>query len=230
MRSRRAEWRDIAEYGKRRRFVAIVVVDTGSGNLRSVEKAVQAAAARTTRPQDPVVRSSDPNEIRKATRVILPGQGAFGDGARAMQGGIGAAVTEFIRSGHPFFGICIGLQLLFESSEEAPGVAGLGYFQGQVKKLVGGKGIKIPHMGWNRLRFEQPHSVLGRCEAEDQYFYFVHSFHAVPADSNVLLATVEYGANRVTAAVGRENVFATQFHPEKSQSFGLRLLTEFLNQ
>jgi glutamine amidotransferase len=163
--------------------------------------------------------------------LILPGQGAFGDGAKVMQGGIGSAVTEFIGTGRPFFGICIGLQLLFESSEEAPGVAGLGLFKGEVKRLIGGDGIKIPHMGWNCLRFERPNPpILGLCGATDQYFYFVHSYHAVPADPKELLATVEYGSNRVTAAVGRDNVFATQFHPEKSQSVGLSLLAEFLNQ
>ena len=211
--------------------MAIVVVDTGSGNLRSVEKAVEAAASRASRPHDGVVRSSDPDQIRKASRLILPGQGAFGDGAKAMQGGIGSAVTEFISTGRPFFGICIGLQLLFEASEEAPGVKGLGYFRGEVKKLAGGDGIKIPHMGWNRLRFERPNpAVLGPARAEEQYFYFVHSFHAVPAEASVVLATVDYGTNRVTAAIGRDNVFATQFHPEKSQSVGLGLLTEFLNQ
>jgi len=211
--------------------VAIVVVDTGSGNLRSVEKAVEAAASHASRPHDGVVRSSDPDAIRSASRLILPGQGAFGDGAKAMQGGIGAAVTEFISTGRPFFGICIGLQLLFEASEEAPGVKGLGHFRGEVKKLEGGDGIKIPHMGWNQLRFERPNpAVLGPARAEKQFFYFVHSFHAVPADASVVLATVDYGSNRVTAAIGRDNVFATQFHPEKSQSVGLGVLTEFLNQ
>jgi len=123
------------------------------------------------------------------------------------------------------------LQLLFESSEEAPGVVGLGHFKGHVRRLIGGDGIKIPHMGWNSLRFEQANpSLLERSGAKEQYFYFVHSFHAVPDEPNVLLATVDYGTNRVTAAVGRENVFASQFHPEKSQSAGLSLLTEFLNQ
>ena len=210
--------------------MAIIVVDTGSGNLRSVEKAVETAASRSRQTED-VIRSSDPDTIRKASRLVLPGQGAFSDCAKAMQNGIGAAVTEFIATGRPMYGICIGLQLLFESSEEAPGVAGLGYFKGHVRKLIGGDGIKIPHMGWNSLRFEQSNpNLLERSGAKEQYFYFVHSFHAVPAEPAVLLATVDYGTNRVTAAVGRENVFASQFHPEKSQSAGLDLLTEFLNQ
>lgn len=211
--------------------MTIVVVDTGYGNLRSVEKAVETAATHSSRPAETVVRSNDPDEIRRASRVVLPGQGAFGDCAEALRGGLGSALLEFIATGRPLFGICIGLQLLFESSEEAPGVAGLGHFRGVVRKLIGGDGIKIPHMGWNSLRLEQPDShLLRRSGAENQYFYFVHSFHAIPDETTVLLATVDYGPNRVTAAVGRENVFATQFHPEKSQSVGLGLLTEFLNQ
>ncbi len=211
--------------------MATIVVDTGSGNLRSVEKAAEAAAERSNSHRTQVVRTGDPDLIRKASRLILPGQGAFGDGARAMQGGIGPAVLEFIQSGKPFFGICIGLQLLFESSEEAPGVRGLGVLRGIVRRLVGGPGIKVPHMGWNSLEFEtKPASLLSQSGAENQYFYFVHSFHAVPADLSVRLATVSYGSNRVTAAVGRDNVFATQFHPEKSQRVGLALLTEFFNQ
>jgi glutamine amidotransferase len=148
-----------------------------------------------------------------------------------LQGGIGPAVLEFIRSGRPFFGICIGLQLLFEKSEEAPGVLGLGYFRGEVRRLQGGSGIKIPHMGWNALKLETPApSLLTQSKAAQQFFYFVHSFHAVPSEPGVLLATVEYGSNQITAAVGRDNVFATQFHPEKSQRMGLTLLTEFFKQ
>ncbi len=211
--------------------MATVVVDTGSGNLRSVEKAAEVAAGLSSCRETSVVRTNDPDTIRKASRLILPGQGAFGDGAKAMQSGIGSAVLEFIESGRPFFGICIGLQLLFESSDEAPGVQGLGVFRGHVKRLIGGPGIKIPHMGWNALNFqtERP-PFLTQSAANGQYFYFVHSFHALPTEPDVLLASVEYGSNRVTAAVGRDNVFATQFHPEKSQRAGLALLTEFFNQ
>lgn len=208
-----------------------VVVDTGSGNLRSVEKAAETAAELAGTRGEPVIRSNDPDVIRKASRVILPGQGAFGDGARALLGGIGPAVLEFISSGKPFFGICIGLQLLFETSEEAPGVHGLGYFRGEVRKLKADGGIKIPHMGWNALKLETASpSLLTPANAAQKYFYFVHSFHAVPSEPDVLLATVEYGSNQITAAVGRDNVFATQFHPEKSQRMGLTLLAEFFRQ
>jgi glutamine amidotransferase len=208
-----------------------VVVDTGSGNLHSVEKAAEKAAQAAKGPDSPIVRTGDPDVIRNADRVILPGQGAFGDCIGALKNGIGEAVLEFIASGNPLFGICVGLQMLFESSEEAPGVAGLGIFKGQVRRLQGGAGIKIPHMGWNALRFEveQP-KYLAAAGAANEYFYFVHSFHAVPDEPGVLLASVDYGSNQVTAAVGRDNVFATQFHPEKSQSAGLSLLTEFFKQ
>ena len=208
-----------------------VVVDTGSGNLRSVEKAAESAAEMAHGADTKVVRSSDPDLIRRAARLILPGQGAFGDCVRAIQGGIGEAVREFIASGNPLFGICIGLQLLFDASDEAPGVPGLGIIRGHVTRLKGGPGIKIPHMGWNALKFEEAQPpYLGPARAENEYFYFVHSYHAVPEESGVTLATVEHGSNRVTAAVGRDNVFATQFHPEKSQLAGLAVLTEFFKQ
>jgi len=206
-----------------------VVVDTGSGNLRSVEKAAETAAEMARGAEANVVRSSDPDMIRRASRLILPGQGAFGDCVRAIQGGIGAAVMDFIASGKPLFGICVGLQLLFEGSDEAPGVRGLGILRGHVRRLQGGANIKIPHMGWNALEFQVPEPpYLGPARAENEYFYFVHSYHAVPDESGVTLATVDYGSNRVTAAVGRDNVFATQFHPEKSQAAGIRLLSSFL--
>jgi glutamine amidotransferase len=208
-----------------------VVIDLGSGNLRSVEKAVEHAArladCRTAR----VLRTSDPDVIRRADRVILPGQGAFGKNARALGDGTGEAVLERLRAGVPFFGICIGLQLLFESSQEAPGVPGLGWFRGKVQRLVGGADLKIPHMGWNSLELREPaHPLLGAAHAAGEYFYFVHSYHAVADDRGVLLATAEYGPNCVTAVVGRDNVFATQFHPEKSQRAGLALLREFFKQ
>jgi glutamine amidotransferase len=223
-------WHMLHSYVKRPAAMPTVVVDTGSGNLRSVEKAAETAVSLSGR-AGAVVRSSDPDVIRTASRLILPGQGAFGDGARVLQTGIGAAVLEFIRSGKPFFGICIGLQLLFETSEEAPGVRGLGYFRGEVRRLQGGLGIKIPHMGWNALQLETSEpTLLTVSKAAQEYFYFVHSFHAVPSEPGVLLATVEYGNNHVTAAVGRDNVFATQFHPEKSQRMGLTLLSEFFKQ
>jgi glutamine amidotransferase len=134
-----------------------------------------------------------------------------------------------MRAGTPYFGICMGLQILFESSEESPGSPGFGWFQGSVQKLVGGPSIKIPHMGWNSLNLRHGgHPLLVAAGGEDAYVYFVHSFHAVPVDESLVKATVQHGNNVVTAAVGRDNVVATQFHPEKSQTAGIALLRHFL--
>jgi len=202
-----------------------VVVDVGMGNLRSVAKALETAGeGRVT-----VERSRDPDTIRKADRVIVPGQGGFGACATALAGPVTEALSDAVRRGVPYLGICLGLQVLFESSEEAPGVRGFGWFRGQVKRLVGGNGLKIPHMGWNQLELEHggdPH--LEAAGGAGTWFYFVHSFHAVPDDPALTRAAATYGPNRVTAAVRRDNVLATQFHPEKSQSAGLALMRSFL--
>jgi glutamine amidotransferase len=206
----------------------VVIVDTGYGNLRSVERATQAAARASNRPVD-VVRSSDAAAIQRADAVIFPGQGAFLDCRNALTPEINAAILEKIKSGAPFLGICIGLQLLFEGSEEAPGCPGLGWFKGQVRRLDP-SGVKIPHMGWNQLELHGGgHPALTAAGGAGAWVYFVHSFHALPTESGVLKATVSYGKNQVTAAVARDNVLATQFHPEKSQQAGLALLKEFLS-
>jgi glutamine amidotransferase len=134
-----------------------------------------------------------------------------------------------MRAGSPYLGICLGLQILFESSEEAPGAAGFGWFKGSVDKLVGGPDIKIPHMGWNALELQSGgHALLDAAGGPNSYVYFVHSFHAVPSEPGVVKATVQHGQNVVTAAVARDNVMATQFHPEKSQAAGIALLRRFL--
>lgn len=201
-----------------------IVIDVGMGNLRSVAKALETAGeGRVT-----VERSADPDAIRKADRLVFPGQGGFGACARAL-GPISEALGEAVKSGVPYLGICLGLQVLFESSEEAPGVPGFGWFRGKVKRLVGGGGLKIPHMGWNQLELEHggdPH--LEAAGGAGSWFYFVHSFHAVPDDPTLTRAAATYGPNRVTAAVRRDNVLATQFHPEKSQASGLALMRSFL--
>lgn len=207
----------------------VVVVDAGLGNLRSVERALQAAAAE--RGLDVrVERSADPERVRRADRVIVPGQGGFGAGARALGGGLREALLESMRRGMPFLGICLGLQLLFEASDEAPGERGLAWFPGRVVRLAAAPGIKIPHMGWNQLETSAgSHPHLEAAGGSGAWVYFVHSFHALPADSSVVKAVASYGPNVVTAAVARDNVFATQFHPEKSQRAGLALLGSFLS-
>jgi imidazole glycerol-phosphate synthase subunit HisH len=204
-----------------------VVVDYGWGNLQSVVQAARAAAPDGVH----VLRSSSPDDVKRADRLIVPGQGAFRDTSLALhRTPLGESILEKMRAGTPYFGICMGLQILFEDSEESPGSPGFGWFAGSVRKLVGGQGIKIPHMGWNSLALtEGGHPLLEAAGGPGAYVYFVHSFHAVPTERGVVRATVEHGDNLVTAAVSRDNVMATQFHPEKSQAAGQRLLRRFLS-
>ncbi len=201
---------------------AVTIVDVCSGNLRSVERALERAGATVT-----ITR--DPDAVRRADRIVVPGQGAFGV---FMQGladrGLGDALREAIGSGRPYLGICLGLQILFEESDEAPGERGLGVLRGRVERLRGGPDLKIPHIGWNQLELTNGgHAHLAAAGGAGTWFYFVHSFHAVATDPAVV-ATSSYGENRICAAVCRDNVFATQFHPEKSQRAGLALLRSFL--
>jgi glutamine amidotransferase len=204
----------------------VAVVDYGMGNLQSVVQALRAAAPEGT----DVVRTSAPDVVRAADRVVVPGQGGFRDAAaRLAEDGLAESVLEKMRGGSPYLGICLGLQILFESSEEAPGAAGLGWFKGAVKRLVGDATIKIPHMGWNSLQLTSGgHPLLEAAGGPDTYVYFVHSFHAVATEPDVVKATVQHGSNTITAAVSRDNVTATQFHPEKSQGAGIALLRRFL--
>lgn len=205
-----------------------VVVETGLGNVRSVEKALETAAREQGLAAARIARSADPDRIRRADRLIVPGQGGFGEGARALSGALGEVLRERLSAGVPYLGICLGLQLLFEASEEAEG-RGLGWFRGAVRALQPAPGIKIPHMGWNQLELSGGgHPCLEAAGGQGAWVYFVHSYHAVPADPDVLKAACSFGPNRVTAAVARDNVLATQFHPEKSQQAGLRLLGAFL--
>ncbi len=210
----------------------VVIVDAGLGNLRSVEKSVARAAALSGKSLQ-VEHSADPDKIRRASRIVVPGQGGFRDCAQVFAGPIGEAVREQLTAGTPYFGICLGLQVLLEASDEAPG-AGLGWFAGRVERLRGAGDVKIPHMGWNQLRLSAdpttaaPHPLLVEAGGDGTWFYFVHSFHAVLRDQRLVVATCDYGPNTVTAAVARDHVFATQFHPEKSQGAGLKLLGAFL--
>lgn len=211
----------------------VVIVDLGMGNLRSVERAI-AQAAENTGSACEVRRSGEAEDIVGADKVVMPGQGAFRDCAARLSGPVGEALRESIGRGKPYLGICLGLQALFERSEEAPGAAGLGVFRGEVRRLDAGAGtdaVKIPHMGWNRL--ERSREARGALEAwgeEPPYVYFVHSYHAAPEDPSLVVFTATHGPNRVTAAIQRDNVTATQFHPEKSGAVGLALLGAFVRE
>ena len=203
-----------------------VVVDYGWGTLQSVVQATRAAAPEGMQ----VVRSGLPEDVQRADRLIVPGQGAFRDTSLSLyETPLGESILEKMRGGTPYFGICMGLQILFESSEESPGSRGFGWFKGSVQKLLGSASIKIPHMGWNSLSLKNGgHPLIQAAGGEGGYVYFVHSYHAVPDDAGIVRATVQHGDNVVTAAVSRDNVTATQFHPEKSQAAGIALLRHFL--
>lgn len=194
----------------------IVIIDYGMGNLHSVSKAVEAVGAV------PIV-TAEKRVIAAAEKIILPGVGAFGDCMKNLQAtGLVPELIKHIKSGKGFLGICLGMQLLFESSEESSGVAGLGIFKGAVKRLT--TEYKVPHMGWNRLKLKAASPLI--TAADGSYVYFVHSFHAVPEDSNIITAVCDYGTE-ITAAVGRDNIQAVQFHPEKSGEVGLKMLQAF---
>ncbi|MBX3128369.1 MAG: imidazole glycerol phosphate synthase subunit HisH [Polyangiaceae bacterium] len=205
----------------------IVLLDVGLGNLRSVHKALE-AASRLGGVSIEVTRTRDPETVRRGDRIVVPGQGGFRDFARALAGPLAEALTEILRRGQPYFGICLGLQLLFTESDEAAGERGLGWLGGRVERLSG-HDVKIPHLGWNQLELTSPaHPYLLAAGGEGAWAYFVHSFHAVADDAAMVAAHATHGDNHITAAISHENVFATQFHPEKSQSAGIALLAAFL--
>ncbi len=206
-----------------------MVCDVGLGNLRSVERALLEACKQGGYRADVEV-TRDLGHMAAADKLVMPGQGGFGDCARAITGGVGDAIRAHLTAQRPYLGICLGLQVLFEGSEEAPGCAGLGIMKGAVVKLsdgidaVTGASLKIPHTGWNEAR---PSSNRGLLTPESEHFYFVHSYVVAPTDPSVIAATTDYGAPFVSA-VARDNVFACQFHPEKSQRAGIALLERFL--
>ena len=196
----------------------IAVIDYDAGNIRSVEKALISLGEQ-------VHITGDAEEILSADKVILPGVGAFGDAMKSLRArGLEEPIRAFIASGKPFLGICLGLQLLFESSEESPGVAGLGLLKGKILRLPAESGLKIPHIGWNSLTIRKPGGLFAGVEGEP-YVYFVHSYY-LQAEEDVVAATAEYGAT-IHAAVQKDNLLACQFHPEKSGEVGLRLLRNF---
>lgn len=196
-------------------MIAIVEYE---GNLRSVQKALEHVGAQT-------VLADDPETLQKAEAIVLPGQGAFGTTMERLRNrGIAETVRDAIASGKPYLGICLGLQVLFEESEEAPGIPGLGILKGKVVRFD--SHLKVPHMGWNQLRLHQkpPHF---ESIADGVFVYFVHSYYVIPEDPRLIAATTAYGREFVSA-VYRENLFAVQFHPEKSQSVGLEILRSFV--
>jgi len=198
----------------------VAIVDLGLGNLHSVAKAFERAGARPE-------LSADPDVLLRADRLVLPGQGAFKECAQALAGEIGGAVREWIDSGRPYLGICLGMQALFESSEEAPGAKGLGIFPGEVRRFArdlsdtDGSPLKVPHIGWNQIDSRHPVFENG------EWYYFVHSYYCVPGDESLIAATTDYGGP-FCSAIARDNVLACQFHPEKSQHAGARVIGHFL--
>jgi len=198
----------------------LAIVDYGVGNLRSAQKAFEHLG-------QPAVVTSDAAVIATAPAVVLPGQGAFGTCMENLaHAGLAEAVVAAARSGRPFLGICVGMQILFEESEESPGVAGLGIFRGRVVRFPQRADLKVPHMGWNQLRIRRRVPALSGV-ADGDYVYFVHSYHPEPLDPDIVATTTDYGVEFVSS-VGRDNVYAGVFHPEKSQQVGLKLLAGFV--
>jgi glutamine amidotransferase len=204
----------------------VVIVDYGSGNLRSVAKAFEHVAASHTS----ITVSNNPKDIASASHLVLPGVGAFGDcmqGLTAISGMREALEMHVHQHQRPFFGICVGMQLLFETGLEHGSHQGLGWLKGAVVPIEPkDKALKIPHMGWNSLEIATDHALFSGIKPQD-HAYFVHSFHAQAADEKDVLATVTYGQT-ITAVVGREHIMGTQFHPEKSQHTGLTIIKNFI--
>lgn len=198
----------------------IAIIDYDAGNLRSVEKALLSIGEETI-----VTRKHD--EILAADKVILPGVGAFGDAMRKLKEyGLVDTIHEAVDSGKPFLGICLGLQLLFRRSDESDGVEGLSILPGEILRIPEATGIKIPHIGWNSLEVSEG-ARLFKGLGENPYVYFVHSYYLKADDDSIVAATAEYGGTLIHASVQKDNVYACQFHPEKSGSVGMQILKNF---
>lgn len=197
----------------------IAIIDYDAGNIKSVEKALQYLG-------EEAVITRDAGEILMADKVVLPGVGAFGDAMEKLNRyGLVPVIHEVVEKGIPFLGICLGLQLMFESSEEAPGVEGLGLLKGKIVRIPEGDGLKVPHMGWNSLSFPKEGRLFAGIP-ENSYVYFVHSYY-LQAEEDIVTATAEYGVT-IHASVEKGNVFACQFHPEKSSHTGLTILKNYV--
>jgi len=199
--------------------LSVAVVDYDAGNTLSVTRALEKVGAR-------VDLTPDPDRVLAADALVLPGVGAFGDCmGKLRERGMDEACGEAFRRGTPFLGVCVALQVVFERSEESPGVEGLGLMPGRVVRF-GGDGLKVPHIGWNELSLVRGHPVLDGLDGEA--FYFVHSYYPQPEEAGDILGETEYGV-RFCSAAGRENLVAVQFHPEKSSTYGLRMYENFLS-
>ncbi|XOQ48965.1 MAG: imidazole glycerol phosphate synthase subunit HisH [Eubacteriales bacterium] len=199
----------------------IVVIDYGAGNLQSVVKAFHFIGSD-------IQVTSDKEMLKDASAAVLPGVGAFGDAMDCLKrADFVKPVLDFIESGKPFLGICLGLQLLFEGSEENPGVSGLGVLKGNIRRIPAGPGLKIPHIGWNSLDIKKADGLFRGLEP-NPYVYFVHSYYLQAENPEIVSSTTTYGI-RIDASVQRGNLFATQFHPEKSGKTGLKMLKNFLS-
>ena len=197
----------------------IGIIDYDAGNIRSVEKALSYLGEKT-------VVSRNPETLKNADKVILPGVGSFGQAMENLHRyELVPVIRDMIENGKPFLGICLGLQLLFESSEESPGAEGLGILKGKILKIPSSPGLKIPHMGWNSLQL-QNNGRLFRNIPQDTYVYFVHSYYLQAQEPEIVKAVTGYGTE-IHASVEKDNVFACQFHPEKSGKYGLEILKNF---
>ena len=198
----------------------IAIIDYDAGNIKSVEKALLKLGQE-------IKVTGDAQEILSADKVILPGVGAFGDAMKNLKSrGLDEVIHQVVEKGTPFLGICLGLQLLFERSDEAPGVEGLGVLPGEILRIPAAEGLKIPHMGWNSLHLEHD-GRLFRGIDEQAYVYFVHSYYLKAKEEEIVKASTEYGVH-IHASVEKGNVFACQFHPEKSSDVGLKILKNFV--
>ncbi len=198
----------------------IVIIDYGMGNLRSVQKAIEAVGSRAE-------ISGDPDRVARASKIVLPGVGAFADAmAELRRSGLDQAFHEAARAGKPCLGVCLGLQLLFDESEEDGLHSGLGLFPGRIVRFTPRPGLKVPHMGWNSLRILQQAPLLAGLDPNPAV-YFVHSYHAIAADHSLVAAESDY-PDPFPAVVWRDNITACQFHPEKSQAVGLKMYANFV--
>lgn len=201
----------------------IALIDYGAGNLSSVANALRHLGFA------PAIVSS-PEGLETATHVVLPGVGSFGDCMEQLAArGLVAPIRQWIADGRPFLGFCLGYQILFESSEESPGVAGLGVFPGIVRRFLPAEGVKVPHMGWNSAVPVRPDQGNWSGLGAEPYFYFVHSYFPVPADPSLVAARTSYGGDSFASVVETPSLLACQFHPEKSQHAGLRLIRNFFD-